>query len=238
MKPDNKYTQMQQKHYDAEASHWAVDNRDPVVGSFDKHNAWNDYDVYLFKGIDTTDKIALDFGCGPGRCIVNFANLFKQIDGVDISQTNLDNAEIWCTENKIPFKPLLSKVSGTDIAVISSNIYDVVYSTICLQHICVHEIRMSLMREFFRVLKPGGHICAQMGFGTGHPRGNYYYANNYDAEETNGGGDVIIDDAVQLEKDLLDIGFSNFEFDIRPVGPGDGHANWIFFRALKKHNGI
>ena len=66
MDPKNKYTVMQNAQYDLDAAEWSSDNRDPVVGSFDKHNNWADYDNFLFKGIDTTQKIALDFGCGPG----------------------------------------------------------------------------------------------------------------------------------------------------------------------------
>lgn len=233
MKPDNKYTQMQQEHYDSEASHWALDNRDPVVGSFDKHVAWEDYNNYLFKGIDTNGKTALDFGCGPGRCIVQFANRFKQIDGIDISQINLNNAKLWCEENKLPFMPNLYKANGVDISDIVEKTYDIVYSTICMQHICVRDIRLSLMKEFLRVLKPDGTLCVQMGFGPGHPRSVDYYDNYYDADETNGGGDVRVEDPAQLSKDLRHIGFTKFDFDIRPVGPGDGHANWIFFRATK-----
>ena len=44
----NKYTDMQKIHYEAEAAKWSLDNRDPVVGGFDQHNAWPDYDEYIF----------------------------------------------------------------------------------------------------------------------------------------------------------------------------------------------
>jgi len=63
----NKYTVMQQTQYDLEASKWTLDNRDAVVGAFDEHNSWKDYDNYLFKDINTKNKIALDFGCGPRK---------------------------------------------------------------------------------------------------------------------------------------------------------------------------
>ena len=51
----NKYTDMQKIHYEAEAAKWSLDNRDPVVGGFDQHNAWPDYDEYIFKD-DTIKK--------------------------------------------------------------------------------------------------------------------------------------------------------------------------------------
>lgn len=232
MDPNNKYTKMQQNHYDAEAATWTVENKDPVVGSFDKHNNWADYDEFLFKNIDTAGKIALDFGCGPARNIVKYANRFQRIDGADISQVNLDNAIKWCEANNV-VTPRLFNNNGVDLSEIESEYYDVVFSTICLQHICVHEIRFNFLKEFHRILKPGGAICIQMGFGPGHIRTVGYFDNNYDAQYTNSGHDTRVDASTELEKDLIQIGYHSFQYDIRPVGPGDSHTNWIFFRATK-----
>lgn len=230
----DKYAKMQKSQYDREASVWTLTNRDPVVGSFDLHNNWKDYTDFLFKGVDTTDKIALDFGCGPGRNIVKFSTWFKQIDGADISQLNLDNAKLWFAENKLQFTPKLFMNNGIDLSCITTdNHYDIVFSTICMQHICVHETRFSLLKEFHRILKSGGHVCIQMGFGTNHPKTVDYYDNFYDAKETNSGMDTRVENPDQLKGDLEKIGFTNFEYDIRPVGPGDVHSNWIFFRATK-----
>lgn len=231
--PLNKYTKMQQSHYDQQASMWSVTNKDPVVGVFDQHNAWEDYDLFLFKDIDIIGKTALEFGCGPGRNIVRFSDRFAQIDGVDISDVNLANAKNWFTHNNLQMIPTLYKNNGTDLSIIDSDKYDAVFSTICLQHICVHEIRFNLFKEFFRVLKNGGSFCAQMGFGTNHPRTAGYYENHYDAEGTNSFHDVRVEETDQLKLDLEKIGFHNFQYDIRAVGPGDGHTNWIFFRATK-----
>lgn len=230
---DNKYSKMQKNQYDNEASKWQVNDRDHVVGSFDKHNAWQDYDDYLFKNVeDTQNKLALDFACGPGRNIVKFNKRFKRIDGVDLSQNNLDNASIWCQHNNIEI-PTFYQNSGTDIAIVPSDHYDVVFSTIAMQHICVHEIRFSLLTDFYRVLKSNGKICIQMGFGTNHPQSVGYYENFYDATGTNSWCDTRIEDPNQIKSDLEKIGFINFDYDLRPNGPGDGHTNWIFFRAQK-----
>lgn len=228
----NKYTKMQQAQYDFDASHWSLDNRDPVVGSFDQHNAWKDYDDFLFKGVKTKGKVALEFGCGPGRNIVKFANKFERIDGVDLAQANLDNAKKWLAHNNIDV-PNLFKNNGTDLSDIPDESYDVIFSTITLQHICVHTIRKSLMAEFFRVLKPGGYLCFQMGFGVGKPETVDYDADFYDAISTNSGMDVRVESSDQLKEDLELLGFSKFKFDIRPVGPGDRHPNWIFVRVKK-----
>jgi SAM-dependent methyltransferase len=227
----NKYTLMQQQQYDSDAANWSIDNRDPVVGSFDAHNNHKDYDL-LFEGLETKDKLALDFGCGPGRNIVKFNGLFKQIDGVDISEKNLENANLWLKHNNIDTPCDLFKCNGVDLNIVYKT-YDVIFSTICMQHICVHEIRLNYFKEFYRLLNKDGIISIQMGYGNAHPRTVDYFANHYDALATNSGCDTRIERVEDLENDLVSIGFKNFSYQIRPVGPGDAHSNWIFFRAQK-----
>ena len=229
MNPNNKYTIMQQSVNDHGATLWNINNREPVVGPFDQHNVWADYDEFLFKNIDTANKIALDFGCGPGRNIVKFANRFSNIDGVDISDINLKNAKLWLQANNVPTTNKLIKNNGVDISDVESNTYDIVFSTIAMQHICVYDIRFNLLKEFFRVLKSGGHVCLQMGFGEGHKSAKNYYDNTHYLEYY----DTKIVNPTEPKLDLEKIGFINFDYDIRPVGPGDIHDNWIFFRALK-----
>ena len=232
----NKYTEMQQAQYDAEARVWSLENRDPVVGSFDAHNNWSDYDDFLFFDVEKplSDCLLLDFGCGPGRNIVKYNKRFTRVDGVDISQINLDNAKKWIAFNG-SIEGNLYKNNGVDLSVITSDTYDVVMSTICFQHICVHEIRKNYIKEFYRVLNVGGVLTMQMGFG-GKPDGYLtaeYEDNAYDALYTNSGCDTVVRTPDQLEADLLASGFVDFHYYIRPTGPGDTHRNWIFFNARK-----
>lgn len=225
---------MQQSQYDREASGWSLSNRNPVVGSFDSHNAWDDYE-YLFDGLqDLSQQRALDFGCGPGRNLVKFGPRFQQMDGVDISETNLRNARIWLTTNGVdPARSALYLCNGIDISAVPSTTYDVVLSTICFQHICVHEIRYGYLAEFFRVLKPGGTLTMQMGYGSPSPSTVDYYANHYDAPSTNRGCDTEVKHPSQIEGDLTKLGFVDFSYVLRPTGPGDCHPAWIFFKATK-----
>lgn len=228
--PDNPYTRMQRAFYEAEARKWSPENRDPVVGAWDWHNAWDDYEL-LFDGLDTADMVALEFGCGPGRNLIRFRDRFRRIDGTDIDPTNLVNAAKLCGDVN---PPNLWACNGVDLSGLASETYDVVFSTICLQHIPVHDIRLQLFGEFFRVLKPGGYFTAQMGYGDRNdPRGVPYHANCWDADITNGGKDVLVTNSSQLAGDLYGCGFVNFEAKVRPTGPNDWHANWIFFRARK-----
>lgn len=229
----NKYTVMQKNQYDDDASKWTVEERDHVVGNFDNHNNWKDYE-YLFKKLKTEGKVALDFGCGPGRNIVKYWDQFKRIDGVDISEKNLDNARLWVNHNNLDSSKInLIHCNGVDLSNIDNDTYDFVFSTICLQHICVHEIRLNYFKEFHRILNKKGWFTAQMGFGLGHPRSVAYHDNNYEAMGTNSLCDTRIENPDNLQNDLESIGFKNFEYYVRPVGPGDGHGYWIFFRAQK-----
>ena len=142
------YLKMQWDFYDNEAKLWSLDNKNPVVGGYDTHNSFTDYDEYLFKDFDTTNKIALEYGCGPGRNIIRYNNRFKRIDGVDISSINIEKCKLNIAANNISI-PNLYVNSGDNIPVPDSS-YDVIFSVICLQHICEHNIRYKSMSEIYR----------------------------------------------------------------------------------------
>tara|TARA_B100000131_G_C18079209_1_gene597580 strand:- start:32 stop:871 length:840 start_codon:yes stop_codon:yes gene_type:complete len=236
------YTKMQFDYYESKAGRWTTEDRNFVVGLFNEHNEASCYDVML-EGFDTSRMKMLDFGCGPARNIVKLAGDFKEFDGVDISQRNLTNAETWLRKNEGLFREdqeiNLYQCNGADLAEIKSDQYDMVYSTIVLQHIPIHKLRLRYFKEFFRVLKPGGWISLQMGFYSGPREGRAavsYHANKWGARGTNGRCDVSIDDPEDLRKDIEDeVGFENFSYSMSHPIPKDSkiHTNWIYFRAQK-----
>lgn len=225
---DNKYTKMQIELYKNLISKGA----EGVVGNpISMFKDWPHMEE-LFKGFNTSNMTALDFGCGPGRNIVTYGSRFKRMDGVDLAFEMVQLANKYIHENNYTNVFALYECNGIDLRNINSNTYDFIMSTIALQHIAVWEIRYNYFKEFYRVLKGGGWISMQMGYGN-RAGGVDYYANDYDAGTTNGGRDVMVKDENELRKDLEEIGFVDFSATITPVHRTDLHSNWIFFRARK-----
>lgn len=233
---NNKYTVMQREFFDNNAKKMAE-------GDHREHNDNPDYwDVLLSKIVDNPSyngKIALDFGCGTGRNVKNLhfeSNAgWARVDGVDISSNNIIEAEKEFKSVGMSEKDYKLYVNnGVDLSVLKSEEYDFVMSTIVLQHICVHEIRYSIMKEIYRVLKPGGLFSFQMGYGKSVPEYSVdYYANNYDATGTNSACDTRVESPDQLIKDLEEIGFKNIEYIIKNSWSNTIHTDWIFVHSYK-----
>jgi len=229
---ENEYLKMQSSWYEKRAKDWSLQNKNPVVGSYKQHNNWKDYNDYLFPKIDTSNLIALEYGCGPARNLIQYHSQFARIDGVDIGKTNIDNAKANLEDAQLPI-PNLYVNDGKNIPT-DDKTYDIVFSVICLQHIASYDVRDHIKREIYRVLKDDGYFCFQMGFGgrSKYPWANYH-DNAFDAEATNGFHDVSITDLNDLTDHLTEIGFKYITTNLRPTGPGDGHAKWVWVQCRK-----
>lgn len=228
------YLKMQKTQYNSQGRSWDIDNKDAFpVGKFNEHNAWEDYDKYLFKGIpeDTRKQLkVLEYGCGPGRNIVKYRKSFKRVDGVDISEVLIEKAKQYTQAEKI--NSSLKTCDGKSIPFDDSS-YDSVFSVICLQHIASFEIRDSILREIYRVLKDDGKLFFQMGFGGSSNNWVKYYDDKFDASKSNGAMDVSVTDPSEVIDHLSSIGFKNIEYSIENTGPNCKHKNWIWFEAQK-----
>ena len=236
MRTKVEYAEMQKHQYQVTAINMHV------AGNHRSHDANPDYRGILLAPLDIykdrfKDECALDFGCGHGRNVSNmilwFPNLFKRVDGVDISSNNLLYANANLLKevgDESKFKLFVN--NGMDLAEIESDFYMFAMSTIVFQHICVHETRFALMSEIYRVLKSGGIFSLQMGFGQGHHRAAEYYDNIYDADSTNSGYDTKVTDVEQLAGDLDKIGFKNIQYNISHRWE-DSHQNWIYIHCEK-----
>ena len=103
-------------------------------------------------GLPVRRERALDFGCGIGRLTVPLASLFHHVDGVDISEVMLRQAQ---ELNPLPDRVSYHHNEGGDLAMFPDNHFDFVYTYITLQHI---EPRFSkrYIEEFVRILHADG----------------------------------------------------------------------------------
>ncbi len=228
---ENKYTKMQKTYYDNEGKTGNMNKENHC-----QHNNNPNYWTILVSDTlneEYKNKKGLDFGCGCGRNVINLVDRMKRMDGVDISpelvKTCMKNlAELGYDNNKTSFYTC----SGVSLDIFDDNTYDFIMSTIVLQHICVYTIRYNYLSEFFRIMKSGGLLSFQMGFGNGHFNTKDYYEDYYDATCTNSGCDVRITDPSQIVEDLKKIGFVNISFQITESF-SDFHTEWIFVKAYK-----
>lgn len=228
----NPYTAMQRTYYESTADLMNEQNH-----MF--HNANRDYwDILLGDTLTGfRDKVGLDFGCGCGRNVMNIWNRFSRMDGVDISFANLVHARGNILAAGVPEDAFhLYACNGTDLREVPSDEYDFVMSTIVLQHIAVHDIRLNYLREFFRIMRADGLLSFQMGFGEGHGRAGYY-ENHYDASGTNSAHDTTVTDPAQIVDELEAIGFEAVSHVIRPAY-SDGHHLWIYVKARKPADAV
>jgi SAM-dependent methyltransferase len=103
-------------------------------------------------GVTIQPGTALDFGCGLGRLSQALSNYFSAVDGVDISASMIEQAQLF---NKAPGKVRYHLNLKADLSTFPSGTYDFIFTRICLQHIPPQH-QLCYISEFMRVLKPGG----------------------------------------------------------------------------------
>jgi ubiquinone/menaquinone biosynthesis C-methylase UbiE len=94
----------------------------------------------------------LDLGCGTGFLLRLARDLFQQLDGVDVTQAMLDRVDLSSGNIRLHNSPA-ERVPFAD------NTFDAVTAYSFLHHTeDVHKV----LREAFRVLKPGGVLYADL----------------------------------------------------------------------------
>lgn len=233
------FLQRQSDFWDNIAKQWSLENRDPVVGWYNEHEAFPEYDTVLFRDIPLTGKeVALEYGCGPARNLIRFRHRFSRIDGVDIAPTCIEKAKINLSAAKMEF-PYLWVNDGRSLSMIPSAPedwagYDVVFMVISHQHITSRSVRLHLYKEILRVLKPGGWFCFQTGYGPGHPRSVDYFADSFTNEAEFVDKDVRVEDANALKTDLEGAGFKWVDAILTRTCK-DEHPAWIWVRCQRPH---
>ncbi len=102
----------------------------------------------------------LDFGCGLGRLTQALGRRFDQAIGVDVSPTMVTEAtELAEAGGHDNVRFVLNQ--QPDLAQFGTGSIDFVYSNIVLQHVS-SELQLGYLREFGRVLAPGGLAVVQL----------------------------------------------------------------------------
>jgi ubiquinone/menaquinone biosynthesis C-methylase UbiE len=109
-------------------------------------------------GVKPGRERALDFGCGVGRLSQALAEHFDEVHGVDISPSMVGHATRF---NRFPDRCHYHINAADGLPLFPADHFDFVYSNITLQHI-EPRFGKNYIREFVRVLKPGGIVVFQV----------------------------------------------------------------------------
>jgi SAM-dependent methyltransferase len=96
---------------------------------------------------------ALDFGCGAGRLTRALARRFDVVVGVDISAAMIETAQR--LNGDVPGCEFRQNTTA-DLSAFGDGEFDLVYTSLVLQHLPTRELVHGYVAEFLRVLTPGG----------------------------------------------------------------------------------
>jgi SAM-dependent methyltransferase len=105
-------------------------------------------------GLCAARRDALDFGCGVGRLTAALSSHFDSVIGVDIAPSMIDHARRMHRANR---RCRFLFNDQPDLSLFDDDSFDLVYSGLVLQHMAP-ALADSYLREFARVVRPGGAI--------------------------------------------------------------------------------
>jgi SAM-dependent methyltransferase len=109
-------------------------------------------------GADPRAGICVEVGCGPGRMTGVLAERFDQVVAVDVSEGMLERARSAVTAANVDFR----LVAGDRLETVEDVIADTLVCYLVLQHLPDRQVVHGYLREFARVLSPGGSAFVQL----------------------------------------------------------------------------
>lgn len=122
--------------------------------AIDEVGLWKSEEIIFNKYINKNDVI-LDLGCGAGRTTINLYKAgYKNITGLDLSTNLIDYANNYIKENNLNINLVVGDATKLNY---EDNSFDIViFSFNGMQCIPGKKNRDSVLKEVYRVLKPGG----------------------------------------------------------------------------------
>lgn len=128
-------------------------------------------DIYLFdqilKGRLTPDKRLLDAGCGGGRNLIYFLKSGYDVCGIDESRRSIAQIRELAATLAPQLPPDNFRIEAVEKTSFDDASFDVVISSAVLHFARDEEHWQSMVREMWRVLKPGGIFFARLASSVG-----------------------------------------------------------------------
>lgn len=187
----------------------------------------------------------LDFGCGVGRIARAFSSTAK-VDCCDIDEGMLKHCAKYLGDESVG----LYLSDGFSCGDAPSDAYDIVYSSLCMQHIPMRQTRIKILEDMARVLKDGGMVFIQLRYYPNLtdrqiPKNHSAWSENRVAKQTNSACDVWVtqDSLGQVSSDFrlffdhinlreMESGFDIYA-DVSDLAAYEHAANWLYVSGIK-----
>ena len=174
----------------------------------DLQEMFGSIDIYLFdqllKGRLASGMSLLDAGCGNGRNLIYFMRNGYSVYGVDHSPEAIAQIRTLASQLAPELPPDNFRVESIDSLSFANQSFDVVLSSAVLHFSRDEDHWLAMVREMWRVLKPGGIFFARLSSTVGiqdhiqHLSGRIF--------RLPGGTEWFLVDAAMLEKVTLELG--------------------------------
>jgi SAM-dependent methyltransferase len=109
-------------------------------------------------GADPRGGRCVEVGCGPGRMTGALAERFDEVLALDVSPAMLERARVEVPAANVRFEA----VSGERLDGVGDASAEVLVCYLVLQHLPSRAVVLAYLREFARVLAPGGEAFVQL----------------------------------------------------------------------------
>jgi SAM-dependent methyltransferase len=148
---NNSYSQYQEQTY--------KEVRQEIYGTDLGQSSWMTAEEFhsFFDLLELTPRShVLEVGCGAGGCAVHLAaTVGATVVGIDINKNGIENARKLALSSNVHSRVRFEHSNAAEALPFADNSFDAIYSNDSMCHI---PDRVSVLKEWRRVLKPGGKL--------------------------------------------------------------------------------